>query len=374
MRISERGILNAGEPGTCRAVTTFPSVTTLAGGTLLATYRVGSGKDSIDERIEQRRSADGGRNWTAPQSPEVPRIDGLAGSLKLAYVTALDARHLLMAAMWVDRQTYPGMPLFNERTEGCLPMRIVLADSHDAGATWSPWRVVPLPDDVGPPSLTSPVLRLPSGRLVLSIETNKHYEDTGTWHQRVVYVRSEDGGRTWGRPRTTTQDPTARIFNWDQRVALAPDGRLVTFTWTYDRQTTRYLNIHRRVSRDEGETWSAAEDLGIADQPSRPAILPDGRVVLAWVDRFGSRSIRARLAEGLEFPFQSDSEVTLYRVDADPTTTAAGGGNTGELLAEMGVWSFGLPYAEPLPDGDVLVTYYAGEASAMQSHWGRLAL
>ena len=42
--------------------------------------------------------------------------------------------------MWVDRQTFPGQPLFNEETEGCLPMEIVLADSHDLRRTWSGWR------------------------------------------------------------------------------------------------------------------------------------------------------------------------------------------------------------------------------------------
>jgi len=38
------------------------------------------------------------------------------------------------------------------------------------------------------------------------------------------------------------------------------------------------------------------------------------------------------------------------------------------------VWSFGLPYAETLPDGDVLVVYYAGTETAMDIHWARLAL
>ena len=372
MKITERGILNEGTANTARAVSTFPSLTALPDGALLAAYRVGSTKDSDDERVELRRSGDGGRTWAPPQALSVPVIEGVTGSLKVAYATPLDERHLLLAAMWVDRQAHPGEPLFNDRTEGCLPMRILLSDSHDAGVTWSAWRVLALPDDVGPPSLTSPVLRLPSGRLAISLETNKTYEDTGTWYQRVVYVDSDDGGRTWCPPRTTTQDPTARIFNWDQRAAVCPDGRLVTFTWTYDRQAARYLNIQRRFSPDEGRTWTEAEDLGFADQPSHPAVLPDGRVVLAWVDRFGTRSIRARLAEGLDAPFRPETEVELYRLEV--ALPAAGDGDTGDLLAGMGFWSYGLPYAEALPGGDVMVAYYAGDLSAMQARWARLAL
>ena len=253
--------------------------------------------------------------------------------------------------MWVDRQTFPGQPLFNEETEGCLPMEILLADSRDLGRTWSDWRVVSVPADVGPPSLTNPVLVLPSGRLALSIETNKTYEDRGPWLQRVVYLYSEDRGRTWGGPVTTCQDPAGRIFHWDQRAGVFPDGRLATFTWTYDRQTTRYLNIRRRLSADEGAAWSAPEDLGFADQAAHPAILPDGRVVLAWVDRFGSRSIRARLATAADAPFDAATEVELYRQTAGGSPTAAGHEDTGELLAGMGLWSFGLPFAAALPDG-----------------------
>lgn len=32
---------------------------------------------------------------------------------------------------------------------------------------------------------------------------------------------------------TVSQDPSGRICNWDQRTGIAPDGRLVTFSWTY---------------------------------------------------------------------------------------------------------------------------------------------
>ena len=374
MKISDRGIINRGLPGTRRAFSTFPAVIPLADGSLLASYRVGSSKDSADGTVELRRSGDGGKTWGPPESPFAATLNGLEGSLRVGYVTGLGNGHLLLAAMWVDRQTFPGQPLFNEETEGCLPMEILLADSGDLGRTWSDWRVVPVPADVGPPSLTNPVLVLPGGRLALSIETNKTYEDRGPWLQRVVYLYSEDRGRTWGGPVTTCQDPAGCIFHWDQRAGVFPDGRLATFTGTYDRQTTRYLNIRRRLSTDEGASWSAPEDLGFADQAAHPAILPDGRVVLAWVDRFGSRSIRARLATAADAPFDAATEVELYRQPAGGSPTAAGHEDTGELLAEMGLWSFGLPFAAALPDGDVMVVYYAGDDSCMEVRWARLAL
>ena len=67
--------------------------------------------------------------------------------------------------------------------------------------------------------------------------------------------------------------------------------------WIYDSETKTYLNIHRRISSDGGRAWSEARGLGFTDQASHPAILGEGRVVLAWVDRFKTTSIRARLAQ-----------------------------------------------------------------------------
>jgi hypothetical protein len=275
--------------------------------------------------------------------------------------------------MWVDRTTYPGQPLFNPATEGCLPMHILLAESGDDGATWAPWRVVRLPDEIGPASLTSPILKLPGGRLAMSIETNKHYYDASAWYQKVVLFHSDDGGRTWGAPVAAGQDPSGRIFNWDQRLGLAPDGRIGAFVWTYDRRTNAYLNVHRRLSADGGLSWTGAEDLGFADQAGRPAALPDGRVVLPWVDRFGTRSIRARMAPAIDAPFDQAGEVVLYTL-GEHAARAAGDDTTGALLAGMSVWTFGLPYAEALPDGNVLVAYYAGDERAMGIYWARLGI
>ena len=374
MKIIDRGILNLGEPGSRRAISTFPTVTPLPDGTLLATYRVGTTKDSDDETIELRRSDDGGRTWSEPVTPFETTVDGTRGSLKLVYVTPIADDHQIAAALWIDREAFPGRPLFNDETEGCLPMAILLADSHDLGESWTPWRILPVPNEVGPPSLTSPVLHLPSGRLAVSIETNKTYEDTSKWFQHVVYVYSEDRGATWGSPVTVCQDPTARIFHWDQRAGVCPDGRILTFTWTYEREANRYLNVQRRVSDDEGATWTAPEDLGFTDQPSRPGILPDGRVVVAWVDRFQTHSIRARLSEGIQSPFLAETEVILYQLEANRPKTVAGEGSTGDLLAEMGLWSYGLPFAQALPDGDVMVLYYEGTPDAMQTCWVRLSL
>ena len=369
MEIVNTGILSRSEAGTRRANLTFPNFVALANGDLLANWRAGSTKDCDDERLEFSRSTDLGESWSEPFLPvEAPRVDGIGGSLKLGHLTEMSLGHLIGIFLWVDRETYPGQGLFNAETAGCLPTRMLLGESDDSGETWSALRDVPMPEEIGPPSVTNPLIKLADGTLVMSIESNKTYEDDSTWYQRVVMFHSGDEGQTWGEAAIAGFDPSGRIYNCDQRVGLAPDGRLVAFLWTYDSQTQTFLNIHRRISADGGHTWSQAEDLGFQDQAAHPAMLPDGRVVLAFVDRFNTHSIRARMAPAIDAPFDADSEVVIYE---------HGNPDGGEAKADgafcFSVWSFGLPFADLLPNGDVLVVYYAGSEKAMDVHWARLA-
>ena len=374
MYIRDRGLLAPARPGTSQANLTFPTVTVLHDGALLATWRGGASKDGDDETVYFARSHDLGQNWSAAWTPfgRGHTLDGVWGTLKLCYLTQLAPGRLLAAAMWVDRTTYPGQPLFNPTTEGCLPMSILLAESDDGGASWSPWRVVPMPAEIGPASLTSPVLKLANGALALSIETNKPYLDAGPWRQKVLFFHSHDQGRTWEPPLVAGEDPSGRIFNWDLRSAVVPDGRVVTFAWTYDSVTGQYRNIHRRISQDHGQSWSAPQDLGFADQAGRPAVLDYGRVLLPYVDRFDSRTIRACLAPAADAPFTAQHEIVLYSHAPTQTPAASDQSDTAARLTEMGLWTFGLPYAETLPTGEVLVVYYAGTEQAMDIHWVRL--
>ncbi len=129
MEVIERAVVSAAVPGTSRAFATFPAFVVLADGSLLISYSIGSGKDTDDLDIELRRSTDGGRTWTEPVTPFETTVDGRRGSLKAAPITRLDGDHLIVAALWIDREAFPGQPLFNPETEGCLPMTVLLADS-----------------------------------------------------------------------------------------------------------------------------------------------------------------------------------------------------------------------------------------------------
>jgi hypothetical protein len=372
LKIIDSGYIGRAQAGTARACLTFGTITPLSNGELLATARAGENKDSDFELIELYRSTNNGKTWGVPKTPfRDVIVDGKVGTLKLCYLTELSDGHILAAAMWVDRTTHPSQPLFNSATEGCLPMAILLANSFDNGETWTKWKRVPIPEALGPPSITNPVLKLPGGTLVLSIENNKHYHDTSAWMQKVVFLHSNDLGQTWSPPISAAEDPEAKIFNWDLRCGVTPDGRIASFSWTYDKIVAKYINIHRRISPDGGQSWSRAFDIGFADQAGPPAILPDGRVVLPWVDRFGDQCIRVRIAPEIDAPFDSKSEIVIYR---HQKLVLEGSKDTASLLAGMETWGFGLPYAATLPNGEVLVSYYAVDALGISIHFVRLSI
>ena len=134
MKVVDSGTITQSVPGTREAVFTFPALVQMRDGTLLMTCRRGSSKDSEDGWVELYRSTDRGASWTRSETEfSSARVDGAASSMRVCYLTEIASGQLIAASGWVDRQTYPGAPLFNPDTEGCLPMGIFLADSSDGG-------------------------------------------------------------------------------------------------------------------------------------------------------------------------------------------------------------------------------------------------
>ena len=245
-------------------------------------------------------------------------------------------------------------------------MKILLAESEDDGRTWTSWREVPVPADVGPPSLTSPIRRLPSGRLLLSIESNKDYWSRDDWFQRVVFLYSADEGRTWTEPVTVIGDPTGRIRNWDLRIAPAapPDTRLVSFGWTYDAETVSYLNVQRRLSADEGLDLDRARGprlRGPAGAPGHPRGRARGPGLGRPVrDPLDPRPRGGQRGRGVR-PGVRGRPVPAAGGRPAPAGTE---GDGGEALVAMQTWTFGLPFALARPDGKVLVARYLGDSDA----------
>jgi hypothetical protein len=263
----------------------------------------------------------------------------------------------MVALNWVDL-TDPDLPFFNETTEGLLDTRIMFAHSTDGGENWSsPVLMDTAPFEV-PTPVTGPVLRLFSGDLACQFELNKHYDDPAPWQHSSVMMFSSDGGRTWPSHAITSHDPTGPLYYWDQRPAVLADGRILDLFWTFDREAAVDLNIHACESFDHGRTWSTMWETGVAGQPAPPLSLPSGALAMVYVDRIAATAIRLRLSfdNGRTWP-----EQTQLRID-EPTGQSQIRRKTSMADAwfEMGDFSIGLPHTAALPEGRILVVYYAG--------------
>ena len=142
MQIVGQGIVNPSGPANNRLSSTFPCVTVLPDGRLLAAYRVGSTKDSDDETVELRYSDDLGAHWSGPESPFATTLRGTRGSLKVVYPTLLSDGRLLGAALWVDRALIrDGLYSTKPRRDACRwrlcsPNRPTWAEAGRPGGSW----------------------------------------------------------------------------------------------------------------------------------------------------------------------------------------------------------------------------------------------
>jgi len=266
----------------------------------------------------------------------------------------------------------PDLPFFNEQTEGLLDSRIFLAESRDRGVTWSEPALVDTSPFNVPTPITGPALVLPDGRWACQFELNKPYYDTSVWRHSSVLIFSSDEGKTWPAYTIASNDPANRIFYWDQRPGVLDDGTIFDLFWTYDNQAAVYLNIHARESRDGGRSWSELWDTGVPGQPAPPVDLKDGRIAMVYVDRTGSPVVKARVSGDRGRSWPAETESVVYQRQADSQTRQKGA--MADAWAEMAKFSVGLPATAALPDGDVLVVYYAGpETDLTDVEWVRLS-
>jgi len=372
MRIIDRGLAFLGEEGGECSSACFHGACALPAGRWLVAFRASPKKsDAFPQRVLVTWSDDEGKTWSPPAEPwRNQEVSGVPGAWRAGQPTALGGTRVAMVLYWVDASD-PARPFFNDETEGLLDSRIFLARSEDAGQTWSEPRLLDTSPFAVPTPITGPMLRLPSGEWALQFETNKPYFDTSVWRHQSVLMVSADEGRTWPEFAVVAADPEARVFYWDQRPGVLADGSILDLFWTFDRETAVYRNVHARSSTDNGRTWSALWDTGVPGQPAPPVSLGDGRVVMPYVDRRWTPIIKLRVSPdgGRTWPESTESVL-----DDRPGQSQAGGkASMQDAWTEMAAFSVGLPTTVGLPDGDVLVVYYAGpKPDHTGIHWVRL--
>lgn len=370
MEIIDQGVVCAGQKGTDWQSCAFPSCCVLPSGRWIASFRAASKKENAPgQRVVLSCSDDEGKRWSEPVAPFLPtEVEGKLGSFRNAYLSSCGDNRVSISLYWIDESDF-SRPWFNEKTGGLWDSRIFNALSEDGGETWSvPVIVDTTPYNV-PTAVTGYLLNLPNGELACQFETYNHYDDTCPWEFRSVIMFSADGGKTF--PRHTVVSAADRIYHWDQKLSVLPDGSVIGIFWTYDDKESEYLNIHASKSLDSGYTWSEPWDTGVPGQPGLTVSTLDGGMVIPYVDRTDAPAIKMRKSNDGGQTWPEESEIILY--DSRIASQTISKDSMQGVWDELEKYSVGLPAPAILPDGGVLVVYYVGrDADQTDIRWSHI--
>jgi len=102
--------------------------------------------------------------------------------------------------------------------------------------------------------------------------------------------------------------------------------------------------------------------------------LGGGRVFAAYVHRRHPPSLRAILSDDFGRTWTASDELVFYEKAPGRESGMGGSRDFSDYWADMTIWTFGHPTPLLLPNGDVMVAYYAGDSTAMGIHWVRIGL
>lgn len=323
-------------------------------GDLICTYAVQETLGRNDFKQMLSRSTDGGLTWKEQGFlwPHLHDHLSLIGSLSRAPDGELFIYGLRIP---ID---VPGESFWSDATQGMKQNSVFWASSTDGGHTWSDPHAIPLPY---PGSAEAPgaLLVTRSGTWLCCYAPYNTFDPNVTVDKnQVVYLRSEDRGKTW-TSGTMMRFKEADSSSAEAWVMELTDGRIIGTCWHIsNREGVEYPNAYG-VSRDGGKTWCATGSTDTLGQSTGLGALPDGRALFIYNQRrHGEPGVRLSVADPDENGFNSVYDELIWRA------TARTQGNTSGEHTEWTDFSFGEPSVIVLPDGDLFVTLWAIQPAA----------
>lgn len=358
------------EPGHRALCAYLPNVVPLGADELLCFYRLGQAFYSLDGRVAQLRSTDGGRTWLDEGLVRDPAQDNLPFTYTAPHGSRLhDGTVLLLAQR--HRADDAEAIRFNPATGGMKATEPVLFRSIDGGASWSPPEVL----DFGEPGAIdtpSGVIELPDGRWFLGCETWKTWDDVSPLHIKGFGLFSHDQGRTWGeRVDFPSAQDAARMYS-HSRYTQMRDGGVGALQWTQSVGGDQNFDLHLVTSDPSGKSWTQPRPTGIAAQTSWLADLGDDRMAAAYTVRTGmTPGIMVALSENGGRTWDLDRQVMVWDAVGQEFL---GVSRRPDYPASHDNIAFGKPNLARLASGDLIAAWWCTQACVTHTRYARLAV
>ncbi len=303
------------------------------GKTILCVYPKGHGKGAI----QYKRSADGGKTWSA----RLPTPKSWETSLETPTIHRT-----------VDAQGRKRIVLFS----GLYPIRSSI--STDDGAAWS--ELQPIGEFGGIVAMASVFERCGTDAKSGQGKYAALFHDDGRYFTnlpgkqtkgfRVYQTDSDDGGVTWGLPRVIAADPKLQLC--EPGVVKAKHGHFALL-----RENSRQRNSLIMRTADGGATWSWFSEVDPALTGDRHVgvKLPDGRFFISFRDMAHDSPTRG---DWVAFIGQSgEPELGIVDGFGNPRATFPPAYRVRLMTNRKGT-DCGYPGVELLPDGTIVATSY----------------
>ena len=335
----------------------YPQPAVAGDGSVVCIYRRARKKHSYDGVLVSQRSTDLGRTWSPAtivfdgqerQPPHSPSSSGLC----------LCEDGSLLAILCATEVTKPDTYVYSD--EGFQQQEFVItARSTDHGQSWdAPRYLEPEFEHLGPGA--NPVL-LADGTLFLHGEHLFEHGQLG-----VCASLSRDHGARLEPVRDLIVDRSGTLNHCDGRFCVFADGDVLGLLWTFRQSDEKTVEVHRSVSSDHARTWSAPRPVGHLGQITDPLILGGDTVLAASNYRWPPEGIRLWLSRDRGQTWPVEESVQMWDAQEKRTVAEqreiaprAGGAAVWDALPEF---TFGTPTLNHLPDGSILLNYYARHA------------
>jgi hypothetical protein len=336
----------------------FPQAALTGGGEVVCIYCRGGGQFATGQSVVAR-SRDDGRSWFVEGPVITPPGRQSPGGSPTSASTMLRASSRTgsdIVFAYGARSSSGAEDRFGER-----PVEPILCISSDRGRTWSAPRVLAAPTRML--EISHGVLPTGDGRLLAPAATI----DPGRLGAQVLLAASEDDGVTWGPYVPVLEDPRGRRGYLEHKLTDLGDGRLLLTAWTVLMDDLTDLPNTFALSLDSGRTWGPASSTGIRGQTLSTVWLGGDRLLVLYNRRYGRQGVVAALATLTEAAWVVHDEVLVHDPGTDRQRELESDG-----VDEMVQFTFGFPTGILLPDGQVLVTYWAGPYGRTAICWARI--